>query len=150
MISDRWNVVASLDVAASLLERIWKRCEAYCFTNNHDDILPIARIGPVAAIYRPKGGRFMAESVKSVNGQCGTCKWALKAEYDLSTSASEGRICCTPEAHVRYCCEQTGHNFSLDFFKENGYVLWLRLEVLMEESYVCPHWEPKDSEIRDQ
>ncbi len=92
----------------------------------------------------------MAESVKAVKGQCGTCKWALKAEYDPSILASKDRICCTSEAHVRYCCEQTGHNFSLDFFKKNGYVLWLRLEVLMEESYACPHWELKDSEVGEQ
>ncbi|MCX5995594.1 MAG: hypothetical protein NTV59_06315 [Chloroflexi bacterium] len=92
----------------------------------------------------------MAESVKAVNGQCGTCKHALKSEYSPSPSGPEDRICCTSEAHVRYCCEQTGYNFGLDFFKENGYVLWLRLEVLTEESYVCPHWELKDSEVRDQ
>ena len=59
----------------------------------------------------------------------------------------EDRICCTSEAHVRYCCEQTGYNFGLDFFKENGYVLWLRLEVMAEEGYICPHWEPRDSDV---
>jgi hypothetical protein len=56
MISDRWNIVASLDATDSLLEMIWKRCEAYCFMNNYDDILPIARIGPVAAIYGQVSG----------------------------------------------------------------------------------------------
>jgi hypothetical protein len=56
MISNRWNIVASLDAADSLLEMIWKRCEAYCFMKNYDDILKIARIGPVAAIYQQVSG----------------------------------------------------------------------------------------------
>jgi hypothetical protein len=92
----------------------------------------------------------MAESVKAVNGQCGTCKWALKSECDPSTSGPEDGIWCTSEAHVRYCCEQTGHNFDPDFFKQNCYILRLTLEVLAvlaEESYVCPHWEPKGERV---
>jgi len=92
----------------------------------------------------------VAGYVKAVNGQCGTCKWALMFKQGPSTSGPEGRICCTSEAHVRYCCEQTGYNFALDFFKENGYVLWLRLEVMAEEGYVCPHWELKDSDVGGQ
>jgi hypothetical protein len=95
--------------------------------NSYDNVLKIARIG-----------------------QCGTCKWALRFEHGPSTSEPEDRVCCTSEAHVRYCCEQTGYNTALDFFKENGYVLLLSLEVLVEESYACPHWETKNSESRDQ
>lgn len=92
----------------------------------------------------------MAEYVKAINGQCGTCKWALRVEHGPSIPGPENRICCTSEAHVRYCCEQTGYNLGLDFFKKNGYLLLLSLEVLAEESYACPHWETKDSEVRDQ
>ena len=87
----------------------------------------------------------MAETVKAVKGQCGTCKWVLRFEQGSSISGPENRVCCTSEAHVRYCCEQTGYDIILDSFKKNGYVLLLSLEVLAEEGYVCPHWEPRDN-----
>jgi hypothetical protein len=92
----------------------------------------------------------MAEYVEAVNGQCGTCKRALRFEHGPSTPVPENRVRCTSEAHARYCCEQTGYDVVLDFFKKNGYVLLLSLEVLTEEGYVCPHWEPRDSDVGGQ
>jgi hypothetical protein len=87
----------------------------------------------------------MAGYVKAVNGQCGTCKWALRFERGPSSPLGpEEGICCTSEAHVRCCFEQAGYDFDCDSFKENGYTLCLRLEDSAEEGYVCPHWQPKE------
>jgi len=111
----------------------------------------VDRVSTWGSLKKPlKGVRFMAEVVKVVKGQCGTCKLALGLKQGSSSSGTENRVCCTSEAHVRYCCEQTGYDILLDFFRKNGYVLLLSLEVLAEEGYVCPHWEPRDSDAGGQ
>ena len=81
--------------------------------------------------------------VKPVDGQCGTCKWALLFDYAPSPSGREDGVRCACEDHIRFLCEQQGYDYDLEEFRQYGYCSYFRLEVLAEETYICPHWQQK-------
>jgi len=74
---------------------------------------------------------------KEIEGQCGTCGWAVGFDYAGSPSGPEDGVNCGNETLAR----ELG---SWGVWKEMGYNQLWRLEALAEESFRCQHWKTKE------
>lgn len=78
-----------------------------------------------------------------IEGQCGTCRSAAGFDYGPSPSGPEDGVRCASKAYA----EELGiadHEPSLEEFRELGYMLFFRLELLAEEDFRCAHWQPRE------
>ena len=81
---------------------------------------------------------------KEIEGQCGTCRWAVGFDYADSPSGPEDGVHCASTDYA----EELGvyeHDPSLEEFRELGYMQFFRFEALAEESFHCQHWKPKNT-----
>ena len=93
--------------------------------------------------------------VKPVEFQCGTCRFAKEFDYGPSPSGPQDGVHCANIDHARFLDSQQGLNeehpcSNLREFRENGFLSIFRLEILAEEDFKCPSWEPNWGEIREQ
>jgi hypothetical protein len=88
----------------------------------------------------------MGEYDKKIEGQCGTCKFALAFDYAPSPSGPEDGVHCTSEELAKRIDTQQGEGYSQSELKEYGFLELWRLEALAEETYSCEFWEPKGDE----
>jgi hypothetical protein len=93
----------------------------------------------------------MGEYDKKIEGQCGTCKFALAFDYAPSPSGPEDGVHCGCEglakhldAHTYVKDEGIVGELNQQELKEYGFLELWRLEALCEESYRCEFWEPKE------
>jgi len=89
------------------------------------------------------------QDVRDVDGQCGTCRWGT-IDFGPSPSGPKDGVLCSCEAHIKLLCEQQGNDYDLEEFKTYGAVNYFRLEVLAEEKDICPNWQPRPGEVKDQ
>lgn len=95
--------------------------------------------------------KFDADNhVDPVAGQCGTCKWALGFTIGDCPSGPEDGVKCSCRAHVEDGCKESGENCDLEAFEKQGWISHFRFEVLVDESYICPRWQPRPGEVKDQ
>ena len=82
------------------------------------------------------------QGVTPVDGQCGTCGWAIGFEYADCPSGPEDAVKCTSEGQAELLRSQDQGDLT-DMLKTEGYMNLWRLEWLAEESFRCPNWKPK-------
>ncbi len=73
---------------------------------------------------------------KEIEGQCGTCKFALEFGPPPSPGDADEGVHCSSESIAQ-------KNKSMDEFQDYGFSDLYRLEALAEESYRCPSWQGK-------
>ena len=81
---------------------------------------------------------------KQIEGQCGTCRWALGFEYADSPSGPEDGVKCASEGMAELLKSQ-GQGDLTEGLETEGYMSLWRLEALAEEDFRCAHWQPKDT-----
>ena len=81
---------------------------------------------------------------KETEGQCGTCKFAAGFDYGPSPSGPEDGVHCTSEENAKLLDEHLEGNRCQEELARYGYIDLFRLEVLADEHYKCPNWQPKE------
>ena len=85
-------------------------------------------------------------SFKEIEGQCGTCKFADYFDYGPSPSGPEDGVHCTSQEHAKWLDQQCDPEINpcQNELAKHGYMDLFRLEVVAEEEYTCPYWEPRN------
>ncbi len=79
----------------------------------------------------------------TVDGQCGTCRFAKEFGYADCPSGPEDGVHCTSIEQAKLVDEQEGNNRWMSELTEYGFMDLWRLEAMAEEDYRCPNWLSK-------
>lgn len=77
----------------------------------------------------------------AVKGQCGTCNNAKEFTLQSCPGAFDGGVICTSRKQAESIDNMTGDNEYVTEFNQYGFMQLDRLEVLVDEDYVCEAWE---------
>ena len=79
---------------------------------------------------------------KLIEGQCGTCRWAVGFDFADGPSGAEDGVHCASADHAREL-DSIGQADLAEEFRTQGYMQLWRLEALAEEDFRCAYWQPK-------
>jgi hypothetical protein len=86
----------------------------------------------------------MGEYDKKIEGQCGTCRFALAFDYASSPSGPEDGVHCNSERMAKNLADYHRDDSYQQELQEYGFMDLWRLEALGDETDRCEFWESKE------